>query len=685
MNKVIAFVGNPNVGKSAWINRLSHADFTVGNWPGVTIEKKQARIKVGEEVYELIDLPGVYSLNQSSNEELITQRYLQEKRVDCIVNVVDVLNLKRNLLLTMKLRELNLPMLILLNFKDEANKRQVVVDEKRIANFLGAPLYYSSAYEKDCERGFFEKLKEAMQFSSCYHPILYGEDERQFVRLYNETKIHMPKLDQRHRMNLVYDLIDERSDAIQQCKKAGLDERLLSSFAQRLNQDRLMQGYMKVIHQQGEQWVRFPQVNRWSMKLDHYLLHRFYAYPILCLIFILMLLSVFRIANPFGEFIELFFRDFLNPWVASVLDFLPQAALDFLCDGILLAIGGVLQFLPLMYALFFVLGVLEESGYMARIVCLMDRLMRYFHLSGRAFLSLLLGFGCNVPAIYATRTIEDERERLRCAFLVPFMSCSARLPIYLMFAQLFFPNHVGLAVLSVIGFGIVIALLMALLLKEAYPSLGQDVLVLEMVDYRLPKLSTLFQKAGREVKNFLHKVFTMVLFTMMIMWSLCYFPNGEMSSSYLMKAADKVAFIFEPAGFGINEKVVASIPSGITAKESVVAFLSSFEEHEMVDFRLNQALVQQADNFKKALKKVFGWQEKEAEPAVKNVFFTDSLAKLRAFCFMVYMCCSVPCVMTLVSLYKEYGWKLMLASFVSMLVIPYLVSVAIFQLFRWFV
>lgn len=688
---VAAFVGNPNVGKSAWINALSNSHFQVGNWPGVTIEKKEALIQIGHQSLHLIDLPGVYSLDELSNEEAVTARVLSEERIDCLVNVVDASNLSRNLLLTMKLRELNIPMILIFNFMDEVKKQKLEIDANAIARRLSIPIYCGSAFNKKDIEPVKELILKQSREKVLYRPLLNKEEDQIFTNLYNEIANKLPFNRKEQIMKITYGIIYEQVYCLKQLEGLQVDIKQLTIIRKDFDQDCLHLNYVAAVkscmtHVLSKQGKRFEVTD----KLDAVFLHPLFSYPILILVFCFMMSFVFNGSAPYIDFIQQFFTEFLAKYLRIFLAFLPLPILDLLVYGVLGGVGGVLSFLPLMALLFFFLGILEESGYMSRISFLLDKGMRVFHLSGKAFLNLLIGFGCNVPAIYATRTLDTQNQKKATALLIPFMSCSARLPVYLLFASAFFREKSLLAILSVMGIGILLALILASI-NAHYQIIHDDpLLIMEMPVYRFPRIKVLLQKVQKEVRNFIKKAFTVVLLTMILLWGFTYFPNGESKSSYLAVGAKKVAFIFEPLGFGTSWELVASLPSGISAKESVVGFLSQLiipKNNTIESANLKEDSLEQLTLLKEAtvesLKKiVFISSEKESDPQLTNAvanLFQDEYAHARAFSFMVFICLTIPCVMTLVALKREFGWKLLATSILIMLVTPYLVCLILYQ------
>lgn len=696
----IAFVGNPNVGKSAWINMLSDAHFKVGNWPGVTVERKEAIVNWNQDRFHLIDLPGCYSLSREGNEEKITADFLKHESVDLIVNVVDASNLSRNLYLTLLLRELQIPMILIFNFMDVVEKAGIRMDLARISRRLQLPILPVSAFHKQDKSLVMNAILAHIHDTGFYYPLLSNEDVEVYVALYNYIDDHLPSYtalsEQQHHV-FTFSLLKQEEGALAQAQSWQMEESILKDIcsplnAQRINESRyhVITELMKFVREEGKK-------DAWTRKIDQILLHRYLGLPIFFVLFTILLLFVFQFSAPFNAFIEFLINDILKSYVYALIQVFPQALQKLLLDGVLAGIGGVLSFVPMLALLYLTLSLLEESGYMSRIAYLLDRMMRVFHLSGKSFVSLLLGFGCNVPAIYAARTLDHEHQKRLTAILVPFMSCGARLPVYVLFASAFFPQKAALMILSVYGIGIFMALLLALVLSRKKEFKDEGLFVMELPAYHLPNSSVVFHKVKEEVKNYVKKAFGIVLWAMVLLWGISYFPNGDIQTSYMASVSKLVAPIFEPAGFGTRWECVASLPGGVIAKETIVGYFHTVlqaQEEENIPvpdikrdaFRIKDAFLttcQQAVQdtlFPTIHLKAEDGQDVQA----LTTLWHDPYANLRAFSFMVYVLLSIPCIMTLQALYHEYGKKLLLLSLGIMLVLPYLVSIFIFQFFSFF-
>lgn len=699
MKYTIAFVGNPNVGKSAWINALSNADFKVGNWPGVSIACKEADVEWEGNHYHLIDLPGTYSLEAGENEEGITYNYLHETAVDLIVNVVDATNLSRNLLLTLFLRDLQIPMILIFNFMDQVEKYKIQVDVTKMSRRLQTTILPYSAMDKE----HYDIVKQAIikhaGSSVFYYPLYRSEDVERYVSLYNYLETHLPIEHDEHMLHtLCTKFLNEDPLVLRQFVSWHMDIEHLHMLQGELGKEVLMLHRYDIVaslmkYVQEDTSLRYAN----SCKIDELLLHKVVGYPIFFLLFSILLLFVFQASAPFTDVVDFLINDMLYKYMSSALFWAPQILRELVLHGILAGVGGVLIFVPLMAFLYVVLSVLEESGYMARIAFLLDRLMHTFHLSGKSFVALLLGFGCNVPAIYATRTLDNEKQKRLTALLVPFMSCGARLPVYVLFAAAFFPQKAGFMILSVYGIGIFMALLLALLFSRTPSFHDEDMFVLELPPYRLPSLRVVLHKARKEVGAYVKKATGIVLWAMIILWSLSYFPSGRLEESYIAQGSKALMPIFEPLGFGNRWESIASLPGGIIAKETIVGFfdqvlvptktrvvdeLEPLQDLQMIGMRFIDAVKQSATSM--IAPHITLKPQSDGQVKQMSQLWTDRYAPLRAFSFMVYVLLSIPCIMTLQALYHEYGKNLLLLSLASMIVLPYLVSLFIFQFFSLF-
>ncbi|MCR0570776.1 ferrous iron transport protein B [[Clostridium] innocuum] len=702
MNYHVAFVGNPNVGKSAWINALSNADFKVGNWPGVTVEKKEANVCWGGDSYYIVDLPGTYSLTNSGNEESITAAYLQSQQVDLIVNVLDATNLQRNLMLTLFLRELQIPMLLIFNFMDEVKAYGIHIDTAALSRRLGIEILAYSAFDRRHYREVRQAIqKQVKQETVFYHPLLNAEEDEIYTSLYTYIEQHLPphaEASPRLLHRLALECMRGDLLVMKQLDAWHMDTTVLQTLCRNMNEENVRIGYCRAVESLMHSVSQDPK-KRYakSERIDALVLHRWLGLPLFLLVFSFLLLFVFQASAPLNDYIGYLLQDVLARYVSFALQWAPYVVRQFLLQGILAGVGGVLVFVPLMALLYFVLSLLEESGYMARIAFLLDRLMNSFHLSGKSFVSLMLGFGCNVPAIYATRTLDNEQQKRLTALLVPFMSCGARLPVYVLFASAFFPDKAAWMMLSIYGIGILLALVLALLASR-FPIFHDDaMLVLELPPYRLPSLRVVLHKVKEEVKSYVRKACGIVLWAMVILWGLTYFPNGSVEDSFLAQGAKLVQPVFAPLGFGDRWECVAALPGGIIAKETIVGFLDTVlqpvQQQEASSINIGRDIRDIVYKGGNALKESAAFflhtdvaikPQKDAQVSHIRALWTGADAGIRSFSFMVYVLLSIPCIMTLQAVYHEYGKKLLLLTLVVMLAVPYLTSLFIFQFFSLF-
>lgn len=694
MGKQIAFVGNPNVGKSAWINALSDAQFKVGNWPGVTIEKKEAEVTWERENYHLIDLPGTYSLDDGGNEEGITARYLKNEQIDLIVNVVDATNLMRNLYLTLALRKLQIPMMIIFNFMDEVKKYQIQIDIDKISTYLGIPIYPYSAFDEQGHTIMQTAICTNAHHKVYYEPLISSKHKDQYARICNQIQRAIPyyiELSEGQLSWFCYNVFLQDEKALLQLQ--AWDITLDLSRIDKLDEDL---EYYQIITDISIYIEDNEARLKTTRKLDRWLLHPRLGIIFCMIIFAFIMMFVFQGSAPFNDYIDFLMNNMVMKYANAIFFFLPPVAKDLLLHGILAGVGGVLVFIPLMAFLYFVLSFLEESGYMSRIAFLMDPFMHHFHLNGKSFVSLLLGFGCNVPAVYAARTMDNEKQKRLTALLVPFMSCGARLPVYMLFAAAFFSTKAAIMVLSMYGIGIFIALVCALIFSRFHRFKDEDLLVLELPPYRFPSIKIILRKVSLEVKGYVKKATSVVMWAMIILWACSYFPTGNIEESYIAQFGKAVSPLYEPLGFGTRWESIAALPGSIIAKETVVGFFDQVLLHDdSEDYELIEPLADAKTVFYEFGSTLRNFiesfvphytplsQEDTLVHAVQNLY-TDKLANLRAFSYMVYILLSIPCIMTLQALAREYGIKLMLLSILIMLIIPYMLSLGIFQIFSIF-
>lgn len=727
----IAFAGNPNVGKSALINAIAGSKLKVGNWPGVTVEKKEAVfIHKGEEI-KLVDLPGVYSLSPYSLEEKITRDFILEENPDVVVNVIDSTNLERNLYLTFLLKELEKPMIMALNFYDEFAKLKYKLNMKEFQDMIEIPAIPVSALKgtgieelldsiitmsKNKEKGKKYSLPFDKNILSIIHEVEY--------KILTNEKL-LPATKEYSKEFLAIKFLERDAHIIEKIKdKYGIDttgmfDEDIEKLENKYDNDSetiLAEGRYGTVNGILARTFTTSIKSRldFTDKVDKILLNRVLGLPLFFLIMAGVMAFVFNGSAPFIDWVDGFFADFVGKYVGMLVEGTPDWLSSLIIDGIVGGVGGVLTFVPVMVFLYFFLAILEESGYMSRVAFLMDKIMRRLGLNGKSFVPMVVGFGCTVPAIYATRTLEDESSRKLTAAMSPFMSCGARLPVYGLFTAAFFGAKAGLVVVSIYIFGIVVAILVGLGLKNIKGFKSENkALLIELPPYRIPSLKVILNSTWLRVFDYIKRAGTVILGIMMILWALTYFPNnGDSNSSYIAKFGHTFAPIMKPTGFGDRWETVAAIPPSIAAKEVVVGFLAQalpladeeVVEEEVEETTFGEDLMEQVKGFGVAVKdSVVGMLSLDVEglfttpdaeeieeegrgivQATANLWPNDDLAPLRAYSFMVFILLVVPCVATLGAIKHEFGWRYLGFVVSIMLVVPYVASTLVFQIGKLF-
>ena len=724
----IAFAGNPNVGKSALINAIAGSKLKVGNWPGVTVEKKEAHfIHNGEEII-MIDLPGVYSLSPFSLEEKITRDFIINENPDVVINVVESTNIERNLYLTMLLQELGKPMIMALNFYDEFEKLNYTLDLKRLSELTEMEIIKTSAIKKT---GLSELLEKAVAIAkrgekSREYKITFDSFiDSQYALMKEEVKKDEKFKDVLKKYSLDFVTIktlEKDSDFLEKMKKEyGIDcEGYFRSYTEEI-ENRYDEEIETVLAEKRYGKIKgiIADTLKTSLKsrldftnkVDKIFLNRVLGLPIFFVIIAGLMTIVFNGSAPFIDWIDGFVGGFIGKYAGILMEGTPDWLNSLVVDGIIGGVGGVLTFVPLMFFLYFFLSILEESGYMTRVAFLMDKIMRKLGLNGKAFVPMVLGFGCTVPAIYATRTLEDEKSRKLTAALAPFMSCGARLPVYGLFTAAFFGAKAGLVVVSLYLFGIFTAILLGMILKRfEYFKVDNKALLIELPPYRIPSFKVIMNSTLTRTGRYLKKATSIILGILILLWGLTYFPNhGDAEKSYMASVGRVIAPVLKPTGFADRWETVAAIVPSIAAKEVVVGFMAQVlelpeEEGEEADTTFSEDLKEQVSALGGAVKdSVSGIisfdvsslfaapdaEEIEEEgrgvvEATAGLWAGDPLAPLRAYSFMVFILLVVPCAVTLGAIKQEFGKEYLFKLIGIMLIVPYIASTLIFQVGRLF-
>ncbi|NCB99268.1 MAG: ferrous iron transport protein B [Clostridia bacterium] len=672
----VAFAGNPNCGKTTLFNAYTGARLKVANWPGVTVEKKEGAFKFHEFQYKLVDLPGIYSLTCYSTEEILSRQYLLEDEVDVVVDVADASNLERNLYLTLQLIELGKPVVLALNMMDIVEERGMELDIHRLPEMLGVPVIPVSARK----RTGLEVLMHAV----AHHQ---GKHNNELLEHHHD----MIAAQSVHRHNHHKEFAMVYSDDIED-KIDDLEERLLAAYPEVTNprwhaikmlekDPEVMKNYSiqtddivdksyehEIINQKYdfiEEVIDEVLMNRTKKeenteKIDQWMTHPVWGMPIffgiMALVFLLTFVVGDWIAGGFEMVISAISGAIYNGMMGLRLS---PFLISLVCDGIITGVGGILTFLPNIFMLFLALAFLEDSGYMSRVAYVMDGLMEKMGLSGRAFIPMLLGFGCTVPAIMSARTLEDTRDRLRTIMVTPFMSCSARLPIYVLFSKMFFGRYAMVAAFSMYVIGLFVAIAIALIYSRVVKRKEEkNCLLIELPEYKTPNARTIIIYVWEKIKDYLTKAGTTIFVGSVLLWVIMNFgPSGmvsDISASFAAGIGKFLVPVLAPAGLGLWQIGVALI-SGVAAKELVVSSCS-------VLFAMN-------------INSDMGLE------AFHHTLNTMGFGTLNAYALMVFCLLYVPCMATIATIHKETAsWKWTIGMVIMQILVAWGIAVLIFQI-----
>ena len=658
---IVGLAGNPNVGKTTVFNQLTGMRQHVGNWPGKTVERAEGHFKHGSYDYEVIDLPGNYALSAHSMEEIVSRDFIVDDDSDVIVNVVDAANLERNLYLTVQMMELGANLVVALNMNDFAKKKEHIIDIDLMSELLGVPVIEINAKTKDG----FDKLLTTVERQS-RKPI----DSSAKLSYGNDIKGHLMDLQSviEQDNNLLdvpsvwtaVKLLERDTIVIEKVHGSSKSSQIFAEV------DKVSKHLYDVYHEGPEEVianaryafidgliaeaVKKPAVEKETMtdKIDKIVTNRVLAPFIFIIIMWVMFQLTFTIGAPFQDMIDEAFG-ILGEFVAGFIA--NEYLSSFICDGIIGGVGGVLTFLPIIILMFLFLSILEDCGYLARAAFTLDKLMhKIVGLHGKAFIPMILGFGCGVPAIMATRTMENEGDRMLAMMLVPFMSCTARLPIYAIFIGAFFAENQGTMLLAIYLLGIVVALIVAAILKRTIFKGLSTPFVMELPTYKVPSIKGVLLHTWEKVKGFLRKAGTIILACSIALWALSIFPLGVeygSAESVLGMIGSVIAPIFAPLGFGTWQAAVAVI-AGLAAKEVVVATFGTLA----------------------------GMEEDDEEGITSLVH--DTFTPLSAVSFMAFTLLYTPCFAAIGAIKQEtnsYKWALTMCgiTLVTAYIVPFLI------------
>jgi ferrous iron transport protein B len=628
----IALIGNPNSGKTLLFNNLTGSSQTVGNWPGVTVEKKEGIKKYKGRVLKFIDLPGKYSFSASSYDEKVTKDYLMTKEPQVVLNIVNGTSLTRHLYLTMQLIEMELPVILVVNMIDELEKTGQMINYEALEKELGIKVFPISAKSKKGIKDLLDYLVTInnVEVNCTYR---FSKDIEHVIR---EIEI---------KENI------SRAKAIRYVE-GDYSDNFKEEFTIQMTKERyiFIKNIVSLVLLKKEKSENFTNV------LDSILLAKLTGIPIFLLVMSLVFYLTFYVGNYFVDLIDLVITDYIVPFSrTSLLDLGVTSWLtNLIVDGVLSGVGGVVTFVPNIAMLFLFISFLEDSGYMARAAYIIDRFMQRIGLNGKFFIPMLVGFGCNVPGIIATRTLSSRSERLIAILINPFMSCGARFPVYVLFAGIFFRGYETLVIMSLYLLGVIIAIIMAFVLKSTILKSESQGLLIELPNYRLPSIKSLYFSTWIRVKDYLTKAGTVILVASVLLWFILNFNFSGMSQlkdSFGAEFGKLIAPIFTFAGFG-NWESALSLISGIFAKEIVIS---------------NTAII-------------YGLSETGSLKDFGEVL-SSNFNMLSAYSFMVFVLLYTPCVAVIGVIKRETGsWGYTIFSVVYQFIIALIVSSAIYQI-----
>lgn len=675
----VAFIGNPNCGKTTLFNAYTGAKLKVANWPGVTVEKKEGAFRFHDRNFKLVDLPGIYSLTSYTMEEKLSREYILGDDVDVIIDVLDASSLERNLYLALQLIELGKPVILALNMMDIVEERGMDIDLHRLPEMLGVPAIPVSARRR---RGLDVLMHAAAHHcdeNKVDYRIQHHHDNRPSRHCHNHHDEYVVVYD-----DAVEDKIDQVSEQLAKnygdldnmrwhaikllCHDAAVIKRYPLNVPEILDRnyekDIIREKYDFIAEIIGEVLVHKETKAAVTDKIDKVLTHRLWGVPI----FLGIMAFIFFLTFTIGDML----KDVMTGWI-DILCFLVmenfslwgvnETLTSLVVDGVIAGVGGILTFLPNIFILFIALAILEDSGYMSRVAFVMDGIMGRIGLSGRAFIPMLLGFGCSVPAIMASRALEDRFDRLKTIIITPFMSCSARLPIYILFADIFFGDYAMLAAYSMYIIGIVAAIIVARLFCALDKNHQPTALLIELPEYKAPNYRSIAIYAWEKIKGYIEKAGTMIFAASIIIWVILNFNfNGmtaDVTQSFGAVLGKLAEPMLEPLGLG-SWQIAVALFSGIAAKEVVVSSLSVL--YGVVN--INSAA---------------GMQSMAASLGVSG------FGMLNAYALMVFCLLYTPCVATLATIRKETASdKIMLFAIVFQMTLAWFVTFFVYNLGRIF-
>ncbi|MEN3033548.1 MAG: ferrous iron transport protein B [Aquificaceae bacterium] len=637
----IALLGNPNVGKTSILNELVGARLKVGNWPGVTLEKREGKFEIDSQEVYLVDLPGIYTLYSNGEEEGIVKNYIFSEKPQLLVNVIETANLERDLFLTLDLISLNTPMILVLNMSDEAKALGVEVDIQKLKDITGLPAVKTSAKTGEGISQLKKTIKEALK----NQPL---PNKNLVISSQNLSKPELEAL----RSNQIKSIL-------------------------------------------GEVYKTNPPKNTLTDRLDAILIHPVYGLFVFLAVMFLMFKLAFDFSSPFMDWLDGFFNSFLSPLVGLLLGALPVSEwfIKLIQEAIIGGVGFVLTFVPLIAISYTFIVFLELSGYLPRASFLMDRYVQALGLNGKSLIPLLLGFGCNVPAILSVRLLERERDRLLTMAMIPFMSCPARLVVFAFFASIFFKNP-AVVIFGLYIFGVLMAVLTALILGFFIKTSEKSYFLMELPPYRLPSFNLLFRIVWVYVRDFIYKAGTFIFASAIVVWALTNLPpNREQSQTIAAQIGRAISPVFEPLGLG-DWRMSTSLVPALLAREIVLSSMAtiyspSLQQQENEEFKILPAIKDQllslAQAFPTAILNTLKPSSSafeansDLEPSLKKEI-SKHISAPSALSFMVFLLIYTSCLGTLGVLWRQAGPKYTLGLFAYTTILAWILAFITYRL-----
>ncbi|QWK20258.1 MAG: ferrous iron transport protein B [Hydrogenobacter thermophilus] len=673
----VALAGNPNVGKTSILNHLAGTTLKVGNWPGVTVEKREGKATYKDYTLILVDLPGIYTLEPVSEDELIAYRFLTEESPDVIVNVIETPNMERDLLLTAELLELGLPMVIVLNMMDEAQKLGIEIDTQKLEELLGIKVVKTNGRIGLGVKEILSAVIETYEKGIKPKEVKYSEEMEKILDALREEAS-----ESKHQ--LIKKLLSYREHA-----------QKLERFYGKPVYDILRDDRFAFVHGLYNEVVKRKAITSMDITslLDKFLLHPYLGMTIFLLVMFALFKVSFDFSKPFMDWLDGFLNGFVSPFVRIELEKLgvENWVVRFISEALIGGVGFVLTFTPLIATIYLLLSFLEFTGYLPRIAFLMDRFMHRLGLHGKSLIPLLLGFGCNVPAIVATRTMESRRDKLLVIAMIPFMSCPARLVVFSFFAITFF-SHPVLVIFSLYLLGILVAFFTAILLKKVAFKGGLDHFVMELPPYRLPTLRLLLRIVWVYLKDFLYRAGTLIFAVSVLIWLSLNLPPGVKTTqeSLAGRFGKLITPIFEPIGI-TDWRISTSLIPAFLAREIVLSSMAtiySVEKEETKDFLPLEEVKKQAYALKDAAEEAFSSLinplpktfEVSEEHNTLRAAISKSMSGASALSFMIFILIYTSCLGTVAVMWREAGRGFALGFLIYSFVMAWIVSFLVYRI-----